>query len=462
MNPSAEIKSPLLSVCMIVRNEESFLNDCLKSVEGIADQIIVLDTGSTDKTKEIAGRFNVEIYDFEWCDDFSSARNASISYARGEWILWLDADERLQQQSRELLRNILVNEEIPVIYKIHIRNYIRGENGFKQSNAHRLFTNHRGIRFSGKIHEQVSPSAAQLGAEERDSCVVLDHHGYALEEKDQNKKNQRNRKLLKKYVRDNPDNAYAHYTLAQHFAMTGEARLAKASYTKAYDLNQFSSDMMASLLNTMSENSIKLKEFDNARDCIKKSIEMFPQQVGGYYLMYKIANLYKNIPESLLWLEKVAQYNGLNGRARKISTDVFIDPDKLSYHLGTLYLQCNKDMEAFSQLDKVGKDSEVGCNRDFLQKKLEASLRLSKWNAAENILNQLNKNNHLEQNNQEILGIVLMKQQKFADAVKVFQNLHESHPGNIDYIKKLAGLHAKMGDISISEMLVAKINGLQK
>jgi len=117
-------------------------------------------------------------------------------------------------------------------------------------------------------------------------------------------------------------------------------------------------------------------------------------------------------------------------------------------------------MEAFSQLDKVENDSEVGNNREFLQKKLDVSLRLSKWNAAENILNHLYQSNLPEKKNQEILGIVLMKQQKFADAVKVFQNLHDSHPGNIDYIKKLAGLHAKMGNISSAEKLVAKINSL--
>ena len=88
-----------LSVCLIVRNEEALLENCLKSVSQLADQLVVVDTGSTDKTLEIARSFNAEIYHFKWCDDFAAARNESIKYATGDWILWIDADERLSEAS---------------------------------------------------------------------------------------------------------------------------------------------------------------------------------------------------------------------------------------------------------------------------------------------------------------------------------------------------------------------------
>src|SRR5205823_1109121 len=82
-----------LSVCLIVKNEERFLAQSLKSVREIAQQIVVVDTGSTDRTVEIAKEFGAEVHSFTWCDDFSAARNVALEHATGDWVLALDADE---------------------------------------------------------------------------------------------------------------------------------------------------------------------------------------------------------------------------------------------------------------------------------------------------------------------------------------------------------------------------------
>src|SRR3989344_364212 len=95
LNPSTST----LSLCMITKNEEQFLEQCLNSVKELVDEIIIVDTGSTDKTTEIAGKFTDKIYDFKWCDDFSAARNESLKHATKNWILVLDADEQLDQKS---------------------------------------------------------------------------------------------------------------------------------------------------------------------------------------------------------------------------------------------------------------------------------------------------------------------------------------------------------------------------
>ena len=92
-----------ISLCMIVRNEEKVLARCLESVRGCVDEIIIVDTGSSDGTKEIAARFTDEIYDFEWIDDFSAARNYSFEQATGDYLLWLDADDVLLPADAEAL-----------------------------------------------------------------------------------------------------------------------------------------------------------------------------------------------------------------------------------------------------------------------------------------------------------------------------------------------------------------------
>jgi glycosyltransferase involved in cell wall biosynthesis len=94
---------------MIVRNEEASLAACLSSVADLVDEIVVVDTGSTDGTKEVAARFGARVLDFPWCEDFAAARNESLPYARGNWILWLDGDEYFDETNRLKLRGLLSN-----------------------------------------------------------------------------------------------------------------------------------------------------------------------------------------------------------------------------------------------------------------------------------------------------------------------------------------------------------------
>jgi len=173
---------------MIVKNEENNLHKCLSSIKEYVDQIVVVDTGSTDKTVQIAEDFGCEIYYFDWCDHFAKARNESIKYATGEWILWIDADEVLDPQSVPILQKITSNSLKDFIYIVRIKSFNEYENKDQYSNAHRLFPNGMGIEFSNRIHEQISPSAAKLGVKEKMSHINLIHSGYNLSEEERNNK----------------------------------------------------------------------------------------------------------------------------------------------------------------------------------------------------------------------------------------------------------------------------------
>ena len=94
---------PFLSVCMIVRNEEDILEGCLGQAVRFADELIIVDTGSTDRTKEIARKFTDKVYDFVWSDDFAAARNDSFSYAAGDYLMWVDADHIIDDAAVEQL-----------------------------------------------------------------------------------------------------------------------------------------------------------------------------------------------------------------------------------------------------------------------------------------------------------------------------------------------------------------------
>ncbi len=98
-----------VSFGLIVRNEEYDLPTCLQSIAGIADEIIVVDTGSTDRTKEVAAGFKAKVFDFPWVDDFAAARNESIRHATGEWVFWMDADERVDASNYRKIKALFDN-----------------------------------------------------------------------------------------------------------------------------------------------------------------------------------------------------------------------------------------------------------------------------------------------------------------------------------------------------------------
>jgi len=172
-------KRPLLSLCMIVKNEEKNIGECLKSAQGLADEIIIADTGSTDKTVEIAQSYGAKIEHITWNNDFSAARNHSISKATSRWIIWLDADDRLPKKTVEELRQKLSGETPNKVFSLVVCNSAdEGKTGVRVSQI-RVFPNNPKIRFESRIHEQILPSVRKLKLIEERLSLEVFHTGYA-------------------------------------------------------------------------------------------------------------------------------------------------------------------------------------------------------------------------------------------------------------------------------------------
>jgi glycosyltransferase involved in cell wall biosynthesis len=137
--------NPTLSLCMIVKNEEKFLPRCMESIKGLVDEIIIVDTGSTDSTIEIAKRYNAKIYHHQWENSFSKARNYSLKYATCKWILILDADEEVGRKNAHKLKEVIKENSVNVIYLPIISRPVGGKN-ITIGNSERLFRNN--LRFS--------------------------------------------------------------------------------------------------------------------------------------------------------------------------------------------------------------------------------------------------------------------------------------------------------------------------
>ncbi|KMT22789.1 glycosyltransferase family 2 protein [Clostridium cylindrosporum] len=145
------------SLCMIVKDEEKVLSKCLESVKDFIDEIILVDTGSSDLTKEIGAKFGATIYDFKWCDDFSKARNYAFSKSTKDYILWLDADGYITQDNIDKLVNLkkTLNPNVDVVSMHYSLVRDENENTIYSLRRNRLVKRERNFKWVGRIHEYI-------------------------------------------------------------------------------------------------------------------------------------------------------------------------------------------------------------------------------------------------------------------------------------------------------------------
>ncbi len=226
-----------LSVCLIVKNEEQFLAQCLNSIQGLAQQIVVVDTGSTDRTVEIAKEHGAEVHSFAWRDDFSAARNAALEHATGDWVLMLDADEELPAAQHARLQADMKRADV-IAFRLPLIN--KGEEAQGRHCVPRLFRNAPGVYYYSRIHEQVFPSLIQLGKawglRTAIGTAELLHHGYSKEIIRDRNKIERNLKLLRQAVVEFPNEPNLQMNLGLELVRSDDLPAGLVHYREAFRL----------------------------------------------------------------------------------------------------------------------------------------------------------------------------------------------------------------------------------
>jgi tetratricopeptide (TPR) repeat protein len=213
---------PTISLCMIVRNEARHLPACLDRARPWVDEIVVVDTGSTDDTPALARARGARLIEWAWRDDFAAARNESLRHATGDWILVLDADELLLPEAGPALRQAVAEAPPDVVgYLVKIACPREGDGGVVRLNWFpRLFRRVPGVAFEGVIHEQVVASLAPHGRVVPSRVEAL-HEGYRLAPEELAAKAERNRRLLERQLQDDPGYAPGWFQLAETHVLQG-------------------------------------------------------------------------------------------------------------------------------------------------------------------------------------------------------------------------------------------------
>lgn len=226
-----------ISLCMITKDEEDFLPQCFDSVKALVDEIIVVDTGSTDGTVDIAATYGAKIYHHPWEDDYSKHRNQAIAYAGGEWILVMDADEVIAPRDIDQIRAMLHSVEAEG-FTFTLRNYENDYNlanltinpndyeegvgypGFIPQDLVRLFKNDPDIYFTGKVHETVTKSFQESGKLVFNTGIPIHHYGKVRKNRIYQKQ-QIYLKLGKDKILQNPNDHIAYKGLADQYLELG-------------------------------------------------------------------------------------------------------------------------------------------------------------------------------------------------------------------------------------------------
>ncbi|EHJ00169.1 glycosyl transferase family 2 [Clostridium sp. DL-VIII] len=312
-----------VSLCMIVKDEEEYLPRCLSSIKDVVDEIIIVDTGSTDKTVKISKSFGAKVYYFKWNNNFSEARNESLKYATKDWILILDADDELNSEARETFKALLNTElDENAIYHFETLSYYGS--GIEKDNIAvnlnpRLFKNNRGVHYEGEVHNQLIRAEGDYNAVCKD--IKIYHYGYIDKRIVSKEKRKRNIAILNEQIKKKPDDGFVYFNLGSEYGALDDMNKALECYYKAYEKFDQHTGYSSLLILRIIISNLNLKNYNEALKFVDIGISYYPKCTDFYFY------------QSLIWKE--LDRPTLQIRALEKCIELGEPPSELKFIFGT-------------------------------------------------------------------------------------------------------------------------------
>ncbi|MCF7802882.1 MAG: glycosyltransferase [Candidatus Marinimicrobia bacterium] len=279
-----------ISACMMVKNEEELLPQCLESIKDIVDEIIVVDTGSDDGTVEISKSYGAKIYYHPWENDFSKHRNQSISYATGDWFLIIDADEKIDSEkvSVHKMKSHLreMNEEVHAVMATVV-DHKSDETETVRFKSARIFRNGVGVHYEGIVHNK-----AVYDGIPKNSNLEIHHYGYDLDPEKMDAKFQRTSELLKKRIDENPEDFEAYFYLSNAYGSINDLEKTIQYAEKSLELmpdDGKDKRLYNSAYFTLTGSYLVKDDYKAAKYWAKKGVQKNKHDIGLYFLLTNIA-----------------------------------------------------------------------------------------------------------------------------------------------------------------------------
>lgn len=317
-----------ISLCMIVKNEEKNIKKCLESVVDIVDEIIVVDTGSVDNTKNIVTNFTDKLFDYRWNNDFADARNYSVSFAENDWILILDADECIKMGNKDDIVDIMKENEYSIGRIVIESEYTRqGQKYIEIDHVARLFSK-KYYTFDGVIHEQLVPLNG-IPKKSFELDLVISHSGYSGDFTERNRKANRNIELLMK-AKDTSDNKqYISYQIGKSYYMIEDYGNARKYFEEAMQYNlRPELDYVQDLVETYGYSLINTGKYKEAMNFL----DIYDEFSGSADFLFLIAHILLN---NEYYVEAINEF--LKATQANICKVVGVNEYLSYYNIGVIY-----------------------------------------------------------------------------------------------------------------------------
>ena len=437
-------RTPTISLCMIVKNEEQFLGQCLNSVKDYVNEMIVVDTGSTDKTIEIAKGFGAKVYHHPWENDFSKHKNQAIAHATGDWIFIMDADEELRQGSGPILKKAVANTQIDAVI-VTLVSYFNNKASQSWESKIRLFKNHPSIRYEGIVHEQlVGYKSARMYP------IYLQHYGYDLDPEQQQKKFERTSSLLKRQIKEDPENYWHHHNLAvcysSNFMFSEAVEEGMCALALAEDQGLRGPTLLWTL-HIVAASYLKLGNLSKAEDLALKALKQSKNHLDPHFILvliyhqqkqwkslerhakafFRVVELMKSSPES--FAGSIINMAGEGWRVRLAMGDLHLERNELEKARAAFEIALTETPVPFECLKII-----ADCYKNHCL-----------WKGAAHFYRQAinEKQDFLE----AVFGLALSKNRlgQKNEAIRYYEKALELKPDSIEALVNLGDLHYEQG-----------------
>lgn len=430
-----------ISLCMIAKNEEKNLGGCLESVKGLVDEIIVVDTGSTDGTAEIARAYGAKVCPFKWINDFAAARNESLRHATGDYILWLDADDRIPPEEREKFarwkEDLSFTEK--KAYFFTVESPERGDDFLsKYALQIRAFPRVDGVRFIRRVHESVLESLNALGIPLEETDIRIKHVGYS-EPEAVNRKAKRNLKMLLTALAEDPRDYVLHWHLSMTYSILGNHQKALEHARKFLEEGNWTGQgewEVAAMLNVV-RCLMALRKWSEAEREYRNILEKFPNEPMALFFAASFFIERGKSEEARELLERLQTMEFKNTRVPF--------PTRLARYLselwlGNLCLLSGDEVKALEHYHRAMELLPEGELRDQYAVLGEMALKLGKNERAKDFLELALKDAPLNPYVLSNLGIAWRRLGDLRKAEEFLRRALDVDPGHFEALSNLAHL----------------------
>ena len=448
-----------ISLCMIVRNNENTIQPCLESIRPWVDEMIVVDTGSTDRTPEIARKLGAKVSFFPWCDDFSAARNASLEQAVGEWIFWMDSDDTISEDCGRRLAE-LAHQPVPkdvfgYVVQVHCPGADDSEHDVTVVDHVKLFRNFPQLRFEGRIHEQIIPAIRRAGGDVAWTDLHVVHSGADHTPDGRAGKLERDFRILRLEYEDNPDHPFVLFNLGMTHADAGEHKEAVRFLNRCLKVSSVDESHVRKAYALYVSSLSQLQRNDEAFAACQEGLDRFP---GDPELLFR-SGLLHHLASRLN--EAVDAYLSiLNGEHERhyTSVDQGILGFKARHNLALVYEDLQQFDDADAQWQTIVDERPTysvawrGLGESLLKQGRIQEVRIVAGNL-------------LEEPHTESVGLLLKARSLELDgdissAIQILDQQYDKEIENLDIHRELGRLYFESGQFALAIPVLGRLTEL--